>query len=65
MNLSPMEQMAVSVLGKLTGFTPEQMQTMATEGVGFLRSADSRLKTIEEGLATILDHIQKETDDGK
>lgn len=45
---NPMENMAVNILSKITGMSPEQMQGMATTALNMLKSLDGRLATLEE-----------------
>lgn len=51
--LNGMEQMAISMLQKMTGLTPEQMQAMANNALNLLQSLDGRLQTIEKDIAHI------------
>jgi len=51
--MNPMEQMAVNMLGKLTGLTPDQMQELATKGMALLQSVESELKGIRTDIAEL------------
>lgn len=46
--MNPMEHMLISMVGKLTGLSPEEMQAMATKAMGRLEGLDGRLSRIEE-----------------
>ena len=46
--LNGMEQMVISMLQKMTGLTPEQMQGMIAEAMGTIASLNTRLTHMEE-----------------
>ena len=48
--MTGMEQMALNLLAKMTGLTPEEMQRMANNAIGMLASLDRRLENIERTL---------------
>jgi len=45
-----MDQMLISMLQKMPGLTPEQMQALSTNAINLLTSLDSRLRRIEDAL---------------
>lgn len=51
--MNPMETMALSMLSKMTGLEPDQMQAMAKGGLEMLQSVDVRLTNIEKMLAAL------------
>ena len=42
-----LENMAISLLSKMTGLSPEQMEDLANKGIALIESVDNRLKNIE------------------
>lgn len=63
--MSAMEQMALSMLQKMTGLSPEQMQDMAKKALDILANFDSRFEVIEKDLAEIRGLLYKENENGK
>lgn len=61
--MNPMETMAISMLSKLTGMTPEQMQEMAVGGLNTIKNAEERLTKIEQDITIILKFIEEMTKD--
>lgn len=51
--MNAMEQMAVSMLAKMTGLGPEEMQQMAAKGMSILQTLETRLTNIENLLIEI------------
>lgn len=73
--MTGMEQMMLSLLQKMTGLTPEQMQQLSENAIKLLLSLDTRLANIEKKLdinspdsAQYIEHnsdtIKKEETDG-
>jgi len=48
-----MEEMMISLLQRMTGLTPEQMQALSNNAINLLQSFDTRLKAIEDKLEII------------
>ena len=51
--MNPMEQMAISMLGKLTGLSPEDMQKLASTAIQMLQSANDQLTAIRDDIAQL------------
>lgn len=54
--MTGLEQMAISMLQKMTGLSPEQMQEMATQGINLLKTVDARLANMERMIKEVHDY---------
>jgi hypothetical protein len=55
--MNAMEQMALTMLQKMTGLSADEMKTMANNAIQLLVSLDSRLNRIEANIHEIKMHL--------
>ena len=48
--MSAMDNMVIAILQKMTGLTPEEMQSLSQQAINLLQSLDGRLAAIERQL---------------
>lgn len=58
--MNAMEQMAVSMLAKMTGLGPEEMQAMAAKGMSILQTVETRMDNMEKKLDLILAYLESD-----
>jgi hypothetical protein len=55
--MNAMEQMMLTVLEKMTGLSPDQMQGLAENAINLLRTLDARIGNIEKMVTDLHDTI--------